>query len=115
VVVYKRLERGTFRIPVTPQAGQQHVEVDTGELKWGEVFGDPVVATAILDRLLHHSHVLTIRGESYRLKEKADDGSITDRRVTTSRERFTAVFGERPRARILLEAGTESEWVARHA
>jgi len=38
--------------------------------EWGEVFGDPVVATAILDRLLHHSHVLTIRGDSYRLREK---------------------------------------------
>lgn len=42
--------------------------------EWGEVFGDPVVATAILDRLLHHSHVLTIRGESYRLKEKRRSG-----------------------------------------
>src|SRR5512144_193895 len=37
---------------------------------WGTVFGDPVVATAILDRLLHHSHVVTIRGDSYRLREK---------------------------------------------
>ena len=32
VVVYKRLERGTFRIPMTPRAGQQHVDVDAGEL-----------------------------------------------------------------------------------
>jgi transposase len=32
VVVYKRLERGTFRLPMTPRAGQQHVEVDAGEL-----------------------------------------------------------------------------------
>src|SRR5665647_3612552 len=46
---------------------------------------------------------------------KADDGTITDRRIATSRERFTAVVGARPRARILLEASTESEWVARHA
>ena len=38
--------------------------------KWGEVFGDAVVATAVLDRLLHHSHVLTIAGESYRLRDK---------------------------------------------
>jgi DNA replication protein DnaC len=42
--------------------------------EWGEVFGDPVVATAILDRLLHHSHVMTIRGDSYRLKEKRRSG-----------------------------------------
>ena len=45
---------------------------------------------------------------------KADDGTITDRRIVTSRERFTAVVGARRRARILLEASTESEWVARH-
>ena len=47
------------------------------------------------------------------LSIKADDGSITDRRIATSRERFTAVFCERPRARMLLEASTEREWVAR--
>lgn len=44
--------------------------------EWGVVFGDPVVATAILDRLLHHSHVLTIRGESYRLREKRRAGLL---------------------------------------
>ena len=44
--------------------------------EWGEVFGDTVVATAILDRLLHHSHVVTIRGESYRLKEKRKSGLV---------------------------------------
>jgi len=41
---------------------------------WGEVFGDQVIATAILDRLLHHSHVINIRGESYRLREKRRAG-----------------------------------------
>jgi len=45
-------------------------------MEWGEVFGDQVVATAILDRLLHHSHVLTIRGDSYRLREKRRSGLI---------------------------------------
>ena len=48
------------------------------------------------------------------LSIRADDGTITDRRIATSRERFTVVFGERPRARIVLEASTGSEWVARH-
>jgi transposase len=43
-----------------------------------------------------------------------EDGEIVERRIQTSRERFTAVLGERPRARLLLEASTESEWVARH-
>jgi len=45
-----------------------------GFVEWGDVLGDPVVATAILDRLLHHSHILNIRGESYRLKEKKRAG-----------------------------------------
>ena len=40
------------------------------------VFGDAIVATAILDRLLHHSHVITIRGDSYRLREKRRSGLI---------------------------------------
>ena len=44
--------------------------------EWGTVFGDPVVATAILDRMLHHSHVVTIRGESYRLREKRRSGLL---------------------------------------
>ena len=42
------------------------------------------------------------------------DGELIDRRIATTRERFTAVLGDRPRARILLEASTESEWAARH-
>jgi DNA replication protein DnaC len=38
---------------------------------WGQVFGDQVIATAILDRLLHYSTIINIKGESYRLKEEA--------------------------------------------
>jgi len=41
---------------------------------WGEVFGDTVIATAVLDRLLHHSTTLNVKGESYRLKEKRKAG-----------------------------------------
>jgi transposase len=44
----------------------------------------------------------------------ADDGTMTERRIVTSRERFTAVLGTGAPARILREASTESEWVARH-
>src|SRR5438552_3361794 len=40
------------------------------------------------------------------------DGSITEQRIMTSRERFTSVLGHRPPARILVEASTESAWVA---
>jgi len=38
--------------------------------KWGDVFGSPTLANAILDRLLHHSHVISIKGHSYRLRDK---------------------------------------------
>jgi hypothetical protein len=41
-------------------------------------------------------------------------GEVLDKRMATTRERFTAVFGERLPMRILLEASTESEWVAQH-
>lgn len=41
--------------------------------RWGEVFGDPVIANAILDRLLHHSTVINIVGRSYRTKDIIDD------------------------------------------
>ncbi len=41
-------------------------------------------------------------------------GEITEKRIVTTRERFTAVLGATVPARILLEASTESEWVARH-
>lgn len=44
----------------------------------------------------------------------ADDGSITERRIVTSRDRFTAVLGSLDHSRILVEASTESEWVAQH-
>lgn len=64
-LVSRRYEKGSTLITSNRSVGE-----------WGEVFGDPVVATAILDRLLHHSHVVTIRGESYRLKEKRRSGLI---------------------------------------
>ncbi|MCT9094395.1 ATP-binding protein, partial [Streptomyces sp. ASQP_92] len=38
--------------------------------EWGQVFGDEVLATAILDRLLHHCEVVSINGNSYRLKNR---------------------------------------------
>ena len=43
---------------------------------WGEVFGDRVIATAILDRVLHHAITINIRGNSYRLKDKLKAGLI---------------------------------------
>ncbi|HYZ41104.1 MAG TPA: IS21-like element helper ATPase IstB [Stellaceae bacterium] len=61
----RRYERGSVLITSNRSVGE-----------WGSVFSDPVVATAILDRLLHHSHVITIRGDSYRLREKRRSGLI---------------------------------------
>ena len=46
--------------------------------QWNEIFGDPVIATAILDRVLHHSTTTNIKGNSYRLKEKVKAGLIRD-------------------------------------
>jgi len=43
---------------------------------WGEIFNDQVLATAILDRLLHHSTTINIKGESYRLREKRKAGML---------------------------------------
>ena len=40
--------------------------------KWSTIFGDPVIANAILDRLLHHSHIVSIVGPSYRIKDVMD-------------------------------------------
>jgi len=45
-----------------------------GFAEWGDVLGDSVIAAAILDRLLHHSHAMNIRGDSYRLREKKRAG-----------------------------------------
>jgi DNA replication protein DnaC len=43
---------------------------------WGQVFGDETIATAVLDRLLHHSHVLIVQGDSYRLRQKKRAGLL---------------------------------------
>jgi DNA replication protein DnaC len=75
-------------LPLEPQAGHLFFQLisrryEQGSVlissnrpveEWDEVFGDQVVAAAILDRLLHHSHVVTIRGDSYRLREKRRSG-----------------------------------------
>jgi DNA replication protein DnaC len=45
---------------------------------WGDIFADQILATAILDRLLHHSTTLNIRGNSYRLREKRKAGVFHD-------------------------------------
>jgi DNA replication protein DnaC len=60
-------------------------------LDWGEIFNDHVLATAILDRLLHHSTTLNIKGESYRLKEKRRAGLLGRPRPVTEEEKEVAL------------------------
>ena len=51
--------------------------------QWGSIFGDPIIATAILDRLLHHSTTVNIRGDSYRLKERRKAGLLPSGKRTS--------------------------------
>ena len=65
-VVSKRYERGATIITSNLVFSQ-----------WSGIFAnDKVVTTAILDRLLHHSHIINILGDSYRLKEKKEEGLV---------------------------------------
>lgn len=59
------------------EKGSLIVTSNLGFSSWDQVFGDPVLATAVLDRLLHHSHILNIKGDSFRLKEKKRAGLLT--------------------------------------
>jgi DNA replication protein DnaC len=54
------------------EKGAMILTSNRGFAEWGEIFGDPVVATALLDRLLHHAVVVQIEGASYRLRHHAD-------------------------------------------
>lgn len=51
------------------EKGAMILTSNRGFAEWGDVFGDPVVATALLDRLLHHAVVIQIEGSSYRMRE----------------------------------------------
>ena len=64
-LVARRYERGSMLITTNQLVAH-----------WGSVFGDDVLAAAILDRLLHHSHTLVIQGESYRLRQKKKSGLL---------------------------------------
>jgi DNA replication protein DnaC len=54
------------------EKGAMILTSNRGFSEWGQVFGDSVVATALLDRLLHHAVVVQIEGASYRLRQHAD-------------------------------------------
>ena len=54
------------------ERGAMILTSNRGFSEWGQLFGDPVIATALLDRLLHHAVVVQIEGSSYRLRQHAD-------------------------------------------
>ncbi len=62
-IVSKRYEKGSIILTANRSYGE-----------WGEIFSDNIIASAILDRLLHHSTTINIKGQSYRLKERAKAG-----------------------------------------
>ncbi len=65
-LVSARYERGSIILTSNKSYGD-----------WGGIFGDAIIATAILDRLLHHSTTINIRGESYRLKDRRRAGLLS--------------------------------------
>jgi DNA replication protein DnaC len=64
-LISRRYEKGSILLTSNQSLGA-----------WGEVFGDTVIASAILDRLLHHATTINVKGESYRLKEKRRAGLL---------------------------------------
>lgn len=64
-LVSRRYERGSLLLTTNQTITQ-----------WGHVFGDEMIASAVLDRVLHHSHVLMIQGDSFRLKQKKRAGLL---------------------------------------
>jgi DNA replication protein DnaC len=64
-LISRRYERGAIILTANQSFGP-----------WGEVFSHPTIATAILDRLLHHRVVINIKGDSSRLREKQKAGLL---------------------------------------
>ncbi|MDQ2763991.1 MAG: IS21-like element helper ATPase IstB [Pseudomonadota bacterium] len=60
------------RVNARYERGAMILTSNRGFAEWGQVFGDPVIATALLDRLLHHAVVVHIEGSSYRMRQHAD-------------------------------------------
>lgn len=56
------------------ERGAMIITSNTGFANWGNVFGDPVLASALLDRILHHATTVNIRGNSFRMKDKLRSG-----------------------------------------
>jgi DNA replication protein DnaC len=65
--------------------------------EWGDIFGDEVMATALIDRLVHHCHIVNIRGNSYRMKNHAEIYAAL--RLTSSRSTPPPTILKRPARR----------------
>ena len=89
-LVNRRYEKGSLLVTTNQRVSD-----------WGIVFGDEVLATAILDRLLHHSHTLMITGESYRLREKRKSGLIRSRLANADPEM------SQPEMEVKIEKGSD--------
>jgi DNA replication protein DnaC len=73
-LISRRYERGPMILTSNQSFGS-----------WGDVFGDRVIASAILDRVLHHSITVNIKGDSYRLREKLKAGLLKPKAVLEDR------------------------------
>ena len=65
-MISARYEKGSILLTSNKSYGQ-----------WGTIFGETTIAAALLDRLLHHSTTLNIRGDSYRLKDRKRAGLLS--------------------------------------
>jgi DNA replication protein DnaC len=87
-LVSARYERGSIILTSNKSYGD-----------WGSIFGDSIIATAILDRLLHHSTTMNIRGESYRLKERRKAGLVPAREQERTTSNSLAADSVAPKTR----------------
>ena len=103
-LVSARYERGSIILTSNKGFGE-----------WGELLGDTVIASAILDRLLHHSHVLNVQGESYRLREGNGRPDSSVRITCSARHRrtgtTTTLTDKVPDQRT--HDGTAGQWLGR--
>ncbi len=77
-MVSRRYEKGSIIVTSNKSFGE-----------WGQVFGDAVLASAILDRLLHHCEVISINGPSYRLKDHVSPKGGDQNRSSEVRRTYT--------------------------
>ena len=78
--VYAVHVRGAFllaqlAVPHMRRGGSIVITSNRGFEAWGEILGDAMVAAALIDRLVHHATMVTLKGKSYRLRERGTSSS----------------------------------------